>query len=306
MFKKLLLGLLLLVAAQPSANSAAVVIGNEGVIQPVAAAGGCSEATAYLARLTTPTGTETTAFSNFICGMVTDGTWATTDVLYLIANTSGTNNHLVNAVGNYSNASVSTSPTCNSSNDTGCTGNGSTQFINTNHTPSSNSSTACSGSPCYALNDGTSFGCLTNNRTTTSNWNDWGVFQTSSKWIALGIIVSGATSFIGANDALWSTAVPTTTQGTWFDTRVDSSNVRLGRGIAGAYNDSLGSSASTSSVGLPGLNIYILGRNNDASLQAASADTIVIWGIGKYNSTGRTNIYSRINTLMTALGVSGC
>ena len=40
---------------------------------PVVAAGGCIAATNFLARTSSLSGTETTAYTNMICGLVTDG-----------------------------------------------------------------------------------------------------------------------------------------------------------------------------------------------------------------------------------------
>jgi hypothetical protein len=50
--------------------------------QKPAGSGGCSQATAFLARVTT---SHTAAYTTMICGMVTDGTWGSFDVLWILA-----------------------------------------------------------------------------------------------------------------------------------------------------------------------------------------------------------------------------
>ncbi len=44
--------------------------------------GVCSEATTFLARTSGITGADATAYTNFICGLVTDGLWTKFDLLY--------------------------------------------------------------------------------------------------------------------------------------------------------------------------------------------------------------------------------
>src|SRR5229473_5562637 len=55
--------------------------------------GGCSQATTFLARTSGLSGTETTAYTNLICGLVTDGVYPSLDALYIFAtNTTTTAN----------------------------------------------------------------------------------------------------------------------------------------------------------------------------------------------------------------------
>ena len=52
--------------------------------------GGCSAATTFLARTSGLSGTETTAYTTMICGMITDGTWSLFDGLYVFATNTKT------------------------------------------------------------------------------------------------------------------------------------------------------------------------------------------------------------------------
>lgn len=52
--------------------------------------GGCSQATAFLARTSGLDATHQTAYTTMICGMVTDGTWALLDAFYVFATSTTT------------------------------------------------------------------------------------------------------------------------------------------------------------------------------------------------------------------------
>jgi hypothetical protein len=49
------------------------------------AAGGCAEATAFLARTSGLNGAHQTAYTTMICGLVSDGVWSSLDALYIFA-----------------------------------------------------------------------------------------------------------------------------------------------------------------------------------------------------------------------------
>jgi hypothetical protein len=57
-------------------------------------ASGCSEATVFLARTSGLDATHTTAYTDLICGMVTDGIWAKADALYIEATQDSTTSRL--------------------------------------------------------------------------------------------------------------------------------------------------------------------------------------------------------------------
>lgn len=71
--------------------------------------GACSEATMFLARTSGLDGTHTTAYTNLICGLVTDGIYTAFDGLYGLATQDSTTS-LLNVAQNAFNLSVSGSP----------------------------------------------------------------------------------------------------------------------------------------------------------------------------------------------------
>jgi hypothetical protein len=77
----LLVGLLWLTAAAFESTRAGQMT-LLGAGKPPAAAGGCSEATTYLARVSVDAG-HTSAYTTLICGLVTDGVWTLLDMLYI-------------------------------------------------------------------------------------------------------------------------------------------------------------------------------------------------------------------------------
>lgn len=63
---------------------------NAGSVAKVSAGAGCSQATTFLARTSGLNGTHTTAYTNLICGLVTDGVFSKFDALYILATADST------------------------------------------------------------------------------------------------------------------------------------------------------------------------------------------------------------------------
>src|SRR5712664_2840319 len=93
-----------------------------------APSGGCSQATTFIARTSGLSGTETTAYTNLICGLVTDGVYSTLDALYIFATNTTTTANL-NLISTNFGLTGATPPTFSA--DHGYTGNGTTQFLDT-------------------------------------------------------------------------------------------------------------------------------------------------------------------------------
>jgi hypothetical protein len=94
-------------------------------LTPAPSSGGCTQATAFLARVSNHT--NDTNYTTMICGMVTDGTWAKLDLLYIFAANNSTD-ALLNLIGSTTTALSATAPTFAA--NTGFTGNGSSATIN--------------------------------------------------------------------------------------------------------------------------------------------------------------------------------
>jgi hypothetical protein len=99
---------------------------------------GCTQATTFLARTSGLSGTETTAYTNLICGMVTDGTWSLLDALYIFA-TNTTTTAKLNLISTSFPIAYHGTPAESSqfSADHGYTGDGSTVYLDTGFIPSS-------------------------------------------------------------------------------------------------------------------------------------------------------------------------
>jgi hypothetical protein len=96
----------------------------------------CSQATTFLARTSGLSGTESTAYTNMICGMVADGTWSKFDALYIFATNTTTTANLNLVSTSYGITNVSTTPTFTA--DVGYTTSGGTVQLNTNYNPNTN------------------------------------------------------------------------------------------------------------------------------------------------------------------------
>jgi hypothetical protein len=84
----LLLTVLVWLAEQPRAQFNSFppgVFTGRGAIDAAPSGGGCSQATAFIARTSGLNGTHQTAYTTLICGLVTDGVWSSLDVLYIFA-----------------------------------------------------------------------------------------------------------------------------------------------------------------------------------------------------------------------------
>lgn len=95
------------------------------LVQTSVGGGGCSQATAFIARETSHV--NDTIYTTMICGMVTDGVWAKLDLLYFFAAPNSTD-ALLNMVGATTTSLSATAPTFTA--NTGFTGNGTSAQIN--------------------------------------------------------------------------------------------------------------------------------------------------------------------------------
>jgi hypothetical protein len=100
---------------------------------PTAAGGGCSQATTFLNRTSGLSNAESTAYTNLICGMVTDGTYSLMDGLYIFA-TNTTATAALNLVS--TSFSLTVHGTCTFAADSGYTGDATTCWMDTGFQPS--------------------------------------------------------------------------------------------------------------------------------------------------------------------------
>lgn len=254
----------------------------------VSSGGGCSQATALIARM--DGSQNTSAVTNFICGLVTDGLLSTLDVLYVPAINSTANANL-NWISSSFSLSCTGSPTFTAGQ--GYTGNG-TSFCSTTWVPSASAVN-------YTQNSATVGVCVFNSRTSGSSFSETGGIDAGGLFTNLDPL-----DFFGSqwnvNDAGFSFGLgATNAQGSW-------NAVRTASNAEAIFQN--GTSIATSTQGsltVPTVAMYILGYNNNGTLGQGSSDTLsAVWYGASWNTTQMGNFRSRLQTYMTAIGNSGC
>lgn len=257
---------------------------------PVAASG-CSEATTFLARTSGLNGTETSAYTTMICGMVTDGVWAKLDALYIFATNTTTTANLNLISTSYTASQVGASLSFSA--DNGYTPGNGLSGLDTGFVPST------APSPKFTLNSGFIAVYVLNNRTTNAATYAIGTQVTGGDPSFLSLLNSGAT-FYDINDANFPSVAATTSRGNWAANRTASNAIALYRNGSSIGSDT-GSSSALSSV-----SFYIMGRNQNGTFSGGSnGDQFAAAAIGGGLSAGDvTNFQSRLNAYMTALGIN--
>jgi hypothetical protein len=250
---------------------------------------GCSQATTFLARTSGLSGTETTAYTNLICGMVTDGTWSLIDALYIFATNSTTTANL-NLIS--TSFGLTQHGTVTFTADQGYTGDGSTGYFDTGYTPST-------AGGALTLNSG-SFG-LYNLTSSTANTNavTGGVTDGAGNYLYMQPTTSGS-FFYDVNAQNFPSTANTQHQGSWIITRTAVNVTQVYRN--GSAFGAAGTGNSNALVTTP---IFLLALNNNASPVLYTTDQLSAAYLGAgLNSTNAGLVSSRINAYMTALGIN--
>lgn len=114
--------------------SAQIPMTGAGRGAPAAAGGGCSQATAFLARATTVTlAADKTRYTTLICNLVTDGIFAKLDGLYAFGLAPDSTSAQLNLIQNAFNLTPNVAPTFTAYQ--GFTGNGGTMWLDSGFTP---------------------------------------------------------------------------------------------------------------------------------------------------------------------------
>lgn len=225
------------------------------------------------------------AINNYVLGLKSDGLWTLIyDQGLPVWGTAAAS--AVMLKGTHTTTWVN-SPTFGS---TGVTGNGTNQYGNLNFSPST----------AYASQDNAHIAVYLQNDSSNSNMIDIGAVSVSPVRIVriIGRAGLNASSFINDNTAVNQGVA--SSAGLYLTSRVSSA------AQVSFKNGSLlvGSGASTS-TGLSSENIYILASNQVGSPGLWSTRTMSLWSIGAgLTNTQAVNLSSRINTLMTALGIN--
>jgi hypothetical protein len=264
------------------------------------AAGGCSQATTFLARTSGLSGTETIAYTDLICGLVTDGiiTGALSgaagcgtvlDGIYILAtNTTATAN--LNLCGTSFGLTTSAAPTFSA--DHGYTGNGTTQFLDTGFNPSTaggRSTLNSSSLGVYTLTNRASNSTVQAGVADATAFSYVGVFQGGNAAVDVNGFTFSPGSAVSASQGL--TAGSRTVSGS-IDSYKNASSTSLG-------------TITDASTNLPNRSYYICGYNNAGTLTSPTSDQIAAAFFGAGITGAQFLLLSnRINAYMTALSIN--
>ncbi len=253
--------------------------------QTVIPASGCSQATSFVARTSGLDATHTTNYTNLICGMVTDGTWSSLDVLYVFA-TNSTGNAALNLVSSSFNAT--THATLTFSADHGWTGDGSAGYIDTGFNPS------------------TAGGHFVQN---SSSMGAYVLSGATGTFAEMGYLIGGndtrmipsfgGTLFIWAvNSNAQVASSNSVVASSWIETRTGASAQALYKNGASLFTD------TTASQTVPNSDIFVFAENT-GSPTSFSPHALSAAFIGGGLTSGNAGLVaSRLNTYMTAYGIN--
>jgi len=253
---------------------------------PSGGGGACSQATTFLARTSGLSGTQTSAYTALICGMVTDGTWSVMDGLYVFATNSTTTANLNLVSTSYG---LIQSGTVSFSANNGYTGDGSTgQFV-------SGFIPATAGGN-WSLNSASIGACVLSSRANSFSYPSIGGFaHYDYSFILPGYAGASGTQFALNGDT--QTLASSNSQGAWTYSKTSSSQ---------GYTSINGSTTSvTPAVAIiTNSQLYVLSNGNGSY----SIDQIayVFFG-GGLTPTQITAVYNRLHTYLSTVGAgSGC
>lgn len=302
--KRFFYGLICLLLVGSPAGSGSMSLLGVGP-PPVAAGGGCSQATNFLSRVTSASltidATHTTAYTNFICGMVTDGLITGSmngansgsgacgslfDVIYIDATntTGGTNTTLalMNLCGTSYTGTVTGTPTFTA--DKGYQAAASSDLIDTGFNPSS------ATTPNFVQNSAHMGGWNNTNNTDTST-----IMGNSVSTTNFYYKFSDNNLYSRINDASASSGYAISNPIGFLI------GVRTGASAIGAYQNgsSLGTGSQASTT---------VTNANITLLRANGASSSTVWQSGAFsfgaslNSTQATSYFNRMCTYMKAVG----
>ena len=260
----------------------------------VVASNDAAQTTAFLARTSGLSGTETSAYKTLINGLVADNIWNKLDALYIFATNTTTTANLnlkSTSFGLTANGTVSFTA------DHGYTGGGAgTDFLSTGFIPSTSGTT-------YTLNSASFGAYVLTNRTTVSNITTMGVLDGTGHGALLQLFSFGNNNNMFPNQDAADGVAATTSQGFWAVTRTSSA-----AGGAVMYRNGSGTAILTGtqvSTTLPSQQIYILGLNNNGTAAQNNTDqTAAAFMGGGLISSDYVKLQGWINGYMTSLGVN--
>ena len=275
--------------------------GSSGLFAPPNSAG-CTQATNFLARTSGLSATETTAYTNLICGLVTDGVITGTlgstascgaplDALYILG-TNTTTTAALNLCG--TSYSLTTNGTCQFTVDTGYTGDASTCYFDTGFNPST-----AGGN--YAQNSAMLGAYVLSSRSVQEAWAAIGATGTADSKYSYIIPLPTDTHVAELNAFTFPAYTSTNAQGSWLASRTSSSAISI-------YLDGQAvSTPATTSVGVPTSDIVLLGFNDTDvghPIDFSGDQIAAAWFGSGVTGTVAQKIQNRVNLYMTSLGIN--
>ncbi len=251
--------------------------------------GTSSEVSAFLARTSGHDGTHVSAYTALINGLVSDSVWSKLDFLHIYA-TQDTTTAQLNLVSSSYPATLNGSPTFTA--DRGYTGTNasSTVYINTSFNPTTASS------PKFVLNSAHISMWQVNNVQSQSI----GVVDGASASTAINPRFTDNKGYFYINNSDSNRAVlasSTDSTGHWISSRTSSS-------VLTAYrNGSSVASSGLASGAIANRNIYTLAVDAGGTANGTSGQCAMASLGSSLNGTDATNLYNRLRTYMTAVGV---
>jgi hypothetical protein len=261
-----------------------------GAYRPISS--DAAQTTAFLARTSGLSGTETAAYKALINGLVSDGTWSLLDALYIFA-TNNTTTAKLNLVSTSFTATYNGTPAESTqfTADQGYTGDGSTVYLDTGFIPSS-------AGGVFTLNSSHIGQYMLTSRTVDQNYVAMGSDTTNYTYVQLK--TSGQV-FYDINAQNFPSATNSNAQGFYIETRTGASATAIYKnGNATALGTGAGTSASLTTG-----HIIILALDNSGSQLFFDPSQIAAATIGAgISSANYVLISNRINAYMTALGIN--
>jgi hypothetical protein len=251
---------------------------------------GCTQATTFLARTSGLSGTESAAYTNLICTMVSDGSFALLDGLYIFATNSTTTANLNLISTSYA---LTTNGAVSFSADQGYTGDGSTGYLATGFTPSTAGGQFVQNSANLGI-------YILTSRTTSQGYVDIGAGGGSVYSLIQPLFNGGGGQAWLVNSLSLNTYVPTNVQGSWLASRTSSAlTTYYGNGV------SVGSNASDAAAGNANQQIIILALEDGGFVDSFSTDQLsAAWYGAGLSSTQEATVQTDINNYMKALGIN--
>ena len=251
------------------------------------------QTTAFLARTSGLSGTETAAYKALINGLVTDGVFSLLDALYIFATNTTTTANL-NLISTSFGLTQTGSVTFSA--DHGYTGDGSTGYLDTGYTPST-------AGGHLTLNSVSGGAYILNSRATANNHCAFGTgdnaFIDKLNYQPLNNSNNALAQGNDASNANFALSI-TNAQGMGSVTRNSSSTLDFYKNAGSTLGP-----ASATSQALAVNSILICAGRETGTPSNFSADQIAaVYFGGGLNATQVGQVHSRINAYMTALGIA--